>query len=151
MKSAKKSDWNTVELPSARVTVTLGRTFTSQEMKKIRKGVIPEQMEDKWFVYWHNNTLFFHRSWTGFCVYVVRFADTGTNWSMVEADINRDPEQYTETSNKMDAGLISWLIDVLLLRQHSEYPSEESKDGLQPLKMWSLAGRAILGEHPEKE
>ena len=29
--------------------------------------------EDKWFIYWENDTLFFHRSWTGVCVYIVRF------------------------------------------------------------------------------
>lgn len=151
MKNAKKSDWKTVEHPSARMTIMLDRRFTSQEMTKIRKGLIPEKMEDKWFVYWHKNTLFFHRSWTGLCIYRVRFVADGTSWRMVEADVNRDPEQYRETIDGMDAGLISWLIDVLLLRKDVEYPSEESMDGLQPLRMWSLAGRAILGEHPDKK
>ena len=149
MKNAKKSDWRTIELPRARVTVPLGRQFTPSEMRKIRRGLIPEQMEDKWFVYWHDNTLFFHRSWTGLCVYAVRFAKEGAGWTMVEAEVNRDPEQCREASTRLDAGLVSWLIDVLLLGQEAEYPSDGPVDGLQAVKMWSFAGRAMLGERPE--
>ena len=48
-------------------------------MDHIRQGMIPEVMEDKWFIYWKDDALFFHRSWTGFCIYVVRFAADGEN------------------------------------------------------------------------
>jgi len=33
-------------------------------------GLVPEEIEDKWFIYWEDDTLFFHRSWTGNCIYV---------------------------------------------------------------------------------
>ena len=38
-------------------------------------------MEDKWFIYWKEGMLFFQRSWTGFCIYVVRFAADGDAWT----------------------------------------------------------------------
>ena len=103
MKSAKPSDWKTKELPLKRTTIHLDRTFSLQEMKHIRKGVIPEQMEDKWFIYWKDGNLFFHRSWTGFCIYVVRFVAKADNFMMIEADVNRNPKQYDETNNENDA------------------------------------------------
>ena len=54
--------------------MTLDRVFSPQDMDRIRRGVVPEAMEDKWFIYWKEGMLFFQRSWTGFCIYVVRFA-----------------------------------------------------------------------------
>ena len=77
-------------------------------------------MEDKWFIYWNDDALFFHRSWTGFCIYVVRFAADGATWRMIQADVNRDRRQYEETDDDRDARLISYLIDVLLLGRHAD-------------------------------
>ena len=49
--------------------MTLDRVFSPQDMDRIRRGVVPEAMEDKWFIYWKEGMLFFQRSWTGFCIY----------------------------------------------------------------------------------
>ena len=32
--------------------MTLDRVFSPQDMDRIRRGVVPEAMEDKWFIYW---------------------------------------------------------------------------------------------------
>ena len=119
MKTAKSTDWKTEVMPSKRSTIRLDRAFSSEEMERIRRGLVPQQMEDKWFIYWKDDALFFHRSWTGFCIYVVRFASAVGGCTMIEADVNRDPEQYDETSDKIDAEMIAYLIDVLLLHQES--------------------------------
>ncbi len=125
MSFAKKSDWQTKPLPKRRITIPLSRTFSQAEFERIRQGLIPEQMEDKWFIYWENERLYFHRSWTGFCIYVVRFASEGDSHRLVEAEVNRNPKQYEETSDKHDAEMVSWLIDVLLLQQDADFPSDE--------------------------
>lgn len=117
MKAAKPTDWQTKALPPKRTTIRLDRTFSSQEMKRIRMGSVPEQMEDKWFIYWKDDTLFFHRSWTGYCIYVVRFATEGDRCRMIKADVNRDTKQYQETSGERDAEMISDLVDYRLLRK----------------------------------
>ena len=102
--------------------MTLDRVFSPQDMDRIRRGVVPEAMEDKWFIYWKEDMLFFHRSWTGFCIYVVRFAADGDAWRMMQADVNRDPRQYQETDTDRDARLIAYLIDAVLLHRHVEFP-----------------------------
>ena len=61
--------------------MTLDRVFSPQDMDRIRRGVVPEAMEDKWFIYWKEGMLFFQRSWTGFCIYVVHFAADGDAWT----------------------------------------------------------------------
>ena len=151
MNTAKPTDWNIKALSSKRTTIRLDRSFSPQEMERIRSGLVPEQMEDKWFIYWKDNTLFFHRSWTGFCIYVVRFTAEGDGCKMVEADVNRDPEQHNETSDERDVAMISYLVDVLLLHQEAVFPSDEPSSDEAVLKNWSQVGRAMLGQHPSDE
>ena len=148
MQIAKPSDWQTKELPLKRVTIPLNREFAPNEMERIRQGLVPEVMEDKWFIYWQDDNLFFHRSWTGFCIYVVRFVRSECCCRMAEAEVNRDPEQYRETSDERDAKMISYLIDVLLLHQETEFPSDEQSPEKQVLIQWSQIGNAMFGQHP---
>jgi len=149
MKPAKPTDWKVKELPLKRATIALDRTFSAEEMRQIYMGVIPRQMEDKWFIYWKDNTLFFHRSWTGYCHYIVRFKEDNGSFRMFEADVNRDPEQRSQVNAKQDAQLVSYLIDLLLLRKPAAFPGR----GLSPeegaLEAWGLAGRAALGKLPD--
>jgi len=67
---------------------------------------------------------------------------------MIEADVNRDPEQYTETSDKRDAEMISYLVGVLLLHQRAVFPSDGPSSEKQALLKWSQGGRATFGQHP---
>jgi len=151
MKTAERSDWETKELPAKRSTIPLDRRFSLPEIETIRRGLIPEAMEDKWFIYWQDDRLFFHRSWTGFCIYVVRFAGRDDDYRMIEAEVNRDPDQYGETSDERDARMISYLIDLLLLRQDASFPSDEESPEKQALMKWSQVGRAMLDQHPGQE
>ena len=147
---AMPSDWETTPMPTQHLAITLDRSFSVLEMERIRQGVVPEQMEDKWFVYWHDGTLYFYRSWTGFCVFVVHFAVEGESCRMVGAEVNRDPEQVGEPHGRDDE-LISYLIDALLLRHDAELPSDEPDEGQRALETWSFVGRAMLGDHPAGE
>ena len=151
MKTVKQSDWQTQPLPAEKSTVPLDRRFSEDEVQRLRLGLVPQEMEDKWFVYWQDDTLFFHRSWTGNCIYAVRFARDGDSYRMVEADVNRHPDQYTETDDDRDARLISYLIDVLLLAREAPFPGDEVDPQRQAIMKWSLVGRAMLGEHPRQD
>ena len=123
MRAAKLNDWKTEPLPSQRTTISINRTFSEKEMQRIRRGLVPEQMEDKWFIYWKDDALFFHRSWTGSCIYVVHFVTENGSWKMIEAEVNRNPKQYTEKSDEKDVEIISYLIDVLLLHKDAKFPT----------------------------
>lgn len=149
MKTAQASDWQTNPLPEERITIPLERTFSPEEMSRIRQGLIPEEMEDKWFIYWQEDTLYFHRSWTGNCIYIVHFAADGDSARMVSAEVNRDPEQYKETKAELDVAMISSLIDLLLLHYAPDLPKDGSPPEEQAIKNWSNVGRAMLGQHPD--
>ena len=136
-------------MPAKKSVIVLDRAFSLQEMERICRGLIPQQMEDKWFIYYRDDVLYFHRSWTGFCIYVVRFEVDDEQGRMVEAEVNRDAEQYSETSDAFEAKMISYLTDVLLLHQAAKFPRDESTDeDTNIIRNWSQVGRAMLGEHP---
>ena len=142
--TAGPSDWREHPLPEERITVGLDRPFSAEEMTSIHLGSVPQQMEDKWFLHFKDGQLFFLRSWTGYCVYVAHFQATEDGALLVSTDINRDPEQYTETDAALDAQMVLYLIDTLLLGRMGNLPG----DPKNPLKLWSSVGRLMLGRRP---
>ena len=72
----------------------------------IRRGVIPEMMEDKWFIFLEEDVLYFHRSWTGFCIYQVRMKKEGAEYRVVEALVNRNPSEFSTTDDKYIVDLL---------------------------------------------
>lgn len=117
--AVKKSDWKAKAMPQdKRGLITLGFDYSLDSMDWIRLGHYPDAMDDRWFMYFANDTLFIHRSWTGYCIYMVRFIQVGSYYCGVDAIVNRDPKQYKETDDSVDTGLIRELIDDVLLRQY---------------------------------
>ncbi|MDO5133677.1 MAG: NADAR domain-containing protein [Eubacteriales bacterium] len=105
--NAVKDDWKTFDMPAQHDTFTLVRSFTSEQMKALRKGNIPKAMEDKWFWYMEGDTLFAHRSWTGFCFYRIDFSSDDHH----KVTVNRDPEQYKGTSVDEDRKTLNKLLN----------------------------------------
>ena len=151
MKQAEPTDWNAKPMPEKNATISLALLYHSKQLFLMRRGVIPREMEDKWFVYWKDDCLHFHRSWTGFCVYIVRFEVEDMGAKAVEAVVNRDPDQYGSIDDLFDAQMIAYLISVLLLRRPAKFPSRSKSRHKRALEQWSLVGRAGLGEHPDDE
>ena len=104
--AACRGDWKTVPMPDRRATFALHRSFTEEEMAALRRGHIPQAMEDKWFWYMEGPTLWAHRSWTGYCIYRIDFQEDPP-----VVTVNRDPEQYGCASIEEDAGTLNKLLD----------------------------------------
>ena len=69
---ATKDSWN-AEPRGATVTNPYEATFVASNYHRIRMGLIPQAIEDKWFAYLENDTLYLYRSWTGQFQYAVTF------------------------------------------------------------------------------
>ena len=90
-KIAERGDWKTNPMPEKHITFILQRPFSDQQMTALRKGNIPQEMEDKWFWFMEGDTLFAHRSWTGNCIYRIDFKPDNNH----VITVNQDPEQFT--------------------------------------------------------
>ena len=111
----KKDDWKTLEIPTQFETFFLERTLTKKDLAYIKEGHRSEEMEDKWFMYCEDHKLFIHRSWTGYCIYIVELSDNGK----MKTIVNRDPQQYKETDIEQDKLQLNILIN-RLVKQNGE-------------------------------
>lgn len=112
---ATRESWKANPLPSLRSRLNIARTFTQQEYERILIGVVPEQMEDKWFIFVENDILYAHRSWTGYCIYQMALIKEKNDYRAGEAFVNRDESQYSGKDDVFDHNLLLFLIDHLLL------------------------------------
>ena len=104
---AHRGDWKTQSMPQQHDTFVLHRAFSEAEMAALRHGNVPQAMEDKWFWYMEDSTLWAHRSWTGHCIYQIEFKEDDNHL----VTVNRDPEQYGCTSIEEDIELLNRLLD----------------------------------------
>ena len=106
-KIADRNDWETEDMPEQHEVFVFQRPFTEQQMAALRHGNIPQEMEDKWFWYMEGDTLYAHRSWTGFCIYRIDFKPDNNH----VVTVNRNPEQYTCASTEEDAKQLNKLLN----------------------------------------
>jgi hypothetical protein len=122
-KRATRNSWQNLKLMSSEKTqILLNRVFSEEEFSKLSFGLIPQAMEDKWLIFLEDNTLYFHRSWTGECIYEVKFSKEQTKYVPKEVWVCRDSEKYKFTSNGYDEKILSFLIENLLLGNNIPFP-----------------------------
>jgi O-acetyl-ADP-ribose deacetylase (regulator of RNase III) len=109
------SDWKILPLSKTRTPLNMQRTFAADEYRHLQAGFRPREMEDKWFIFFEENWLNFHRSWTGYCIFRLYIQPVGETYQIIEAWATRDPGQYTNTNPDFDIQTIIQLIDLFLL------------------------------------
>src|ERR1035438_1614173 len=123
MKIATRKDWTIKRMAKQRAQLAVDRTFSLEEIELIKRGFIPTQMEQKWFIFFERNRLYVHRSWTGFCIYMVQFEVKSNGYHISRAEVNQDAEQYSETDNLYNAKLLLYLVDGALLGRPVKFPT----------------------------
>lgn len=104
-------------LPDLHASLDIHIPITTTEMENVRRGHIPEEMDDRWFIYVdENDTAHIHRSWTGFCIYKIKFKPQKEGWAAVHMAANRNPEEYTNTNIEHDKDMVKNLLLQHLVR-----------------------------------
>ena len=102
-------------LPSRRAQIPFDRTFTAVEFEQARHEIMPETMEERWFVVFEDPWLHIGRSWTGYTIFDVRIVKDGDGYRIAEVWANRDPDQYGETDLRREAETLRMVIDHIIL------------------------------------
>lgn len=120
---ATKAHWKCSPMPEEHEVIKLEKQFTSEEFDEIKKGLVPAQMEDKWFIYCENEELYMHRSWTGVCVYQTSItpSEKGT-FILSSFKANASASKYPMEA-PYHTKLFEYLIDRLLLSKPIPFPS----------------------------
>jgi hypothetical protein len=115
-------------------------SFSPREYEILRRGLIPAEMEDKWFVFWEADSLFFHRSWTGHGIYQVTFRPSSRGFDVSHAAVATEVDYYRRGSDHDEARLLDFLIRGLLLRQPVQFPVPAGFQGPAGLYQHHVAG-----------
>jgi hypothetical protein len=119
---ATRQSWKTEPMPDARKLLGPDITLSPEEYEEVQKGHLPDDMDDKWFIYFEDGWLNFHRSWTGNFIYKLRFEPLDTSFRVAEAWVNRDSTQYHRADDEFDARFVRFLIDRVLLDRPVDFP-----------------------------
>ena len=145
---ATRTSWEKcLPLPEARVALDFTASYSEDEFSRIRRGLIPRQMEDKWFIFYEEPWLYIHRSWTGASIYGVRFQSGASGVIAVESWASRDPS-YKSTSTEYDLAILTFLIEAMLLGRPMRFPVPGD---LPPSAPPGLFQHSVIGRgYPEK-
>jgi hypothetical protein len=122
MAIATRESWKVSPLPEIRTELGFAESYTTAEFEVIKRGLIPEEMEDKWFVFFEEPWLYFHRSWTGAGIYGVEFQSSAEGATVVASWVSRDAKRYEAARTEHDRAVLTFLIDALLLRKAVSFP-----------------------------
>ncbi|MBN1966275.1 MAG: NADAR family protein [Anaerolineae bacterium] len=115
---ATRDDWHITSLPEQRERLDYARVFSEAEYALLTHGFLSRDMDDKWFIFLEDAVLYFHRSWTGFCIFTLRLESAaGGGVKVVEAWASRNLEQYNSQGEAEDIRTLNILIDRLLLKR----------------------------------
>lgn len=115
MAPATRSSWKIQPLPLEREHFELPLLLTDADAERIKLGHIPMDMDDKWFIFFEDGWLYFHRSWTGHCIYGVRLDGSPNGVRVVDAWASRDREDYNSPGLSTDVRMVRQLIETRLL------------------------------------
>jgi hypothetical protein len=128
--ASTRTSWKNIHpMPQRQTQLAFLHQYSATEAARLRFGLVPAQMEDKWFIFVEGEWLYLYRSWSGFCMFRARLEPAGDGMRVAEAWVNREPEQYSGTDDVYDVALLGFLIDRLLLGRQPQFPFP---DGLQP-------------------
>jgi hypothetical protein len=115
MTAATRASWKTLPLPLQREHFALPLHFSDAEAEQVMLGHVPKDMDDKWFIFFENGWLYFHRSWTGHCIYGVQLDGSPSGVRVVDAWASRDREHYNSPGLETDIRIVQQLISSRLL------------------------------------
>ncbi|MEZ5346356.1 MAG: hypothetical protein R2681_12470 [Pyrinomonadaceae bacterium] len=123
---ATKDSWsNLYPFPDTSTRIRLNYSFTEEEFEKISYGLVPKCMDDHWFAFLDDDTLYLHRSWTGHAIYKARFVKVGNLHILRDVCINKSGLRpiYRFFPKWMYARLLLFLILDSILEQDNPLSS----------------------------
>ncbi len=112
-KVATAKNWQIEPMPKDKDEVTemdFGLKITNETMDIIRKGHIPEAMEDHWFMYCDNEFIRYYRSWTGMCAFEAHYKKIGSEYVIDNLKMNHALAEFGVNGDEAGAALFVYLI-----------------------------------------
>jgi ADP-ribosylglycohydrolase len=123
--------------------------FNTGQFSKIIRGLIPDEMEDKWFIFYEDGWLYFHRSWTGLGIYKAKIEIEETGYSIKEFWAERNQENYGSENDDEDIQNFTFLIarGLLGMDVREIYSKGNIQSETDAIKGWSNFGNLLFTNH----
>ena len=98
--AVRRNDYEPIDKPHL---IKLSLVFTKEEYQKLIRGHIPYQMEDKWYIFYEDDWLYFHRSWTGYGMYKAQVLPDQNGyyidefWAERRKEMNKYGDDYNDS------------------------------------------------------
>lgn len=112
-KIASSHDWKTEPMPNDTENMSeipFSFIISSEAMDIIRKGHIPESMEDHWFMYCDEEYIRYYRSWTGMCAFEAHYKKVMSNYVVDSIKMNHGLVEFGVNGDEAGATLFVYLI-----------------------------------------
>lgn len=113
---ATRESWEIVPIINPQ-PLDINIQISDRHFFEIKKGLVPRDMDDRWFIYYENEWLYFHRSWTGFGFYKAKLNKTKEGYSINEFWVERNNVEITLEKDQYDLETFRLLIEIVLLKQ----------------------------------
>ena len=113
MKTATKDSWKREPAAGPFEAHAVSWPFDAADLDRIRWGLVPRAMEEKWFAWAEGNELFLHRSWTGLLCFVLRIGTAGIDQVSIATHM---PNHATQLK------LARWIVESMLVGRDWPFP-----------------------------
>ena len=117
---ATRSSWKLRAFTGTLEPLSYEDSLSAPEFATLRCGLVPVAMEDRWFVFYEDPVLFFHRSWTGMLIFQVELAASEGGVRVARASVAR--EQSAAPGTQFEADLLRFIVRAILLGQEVSLP-----------------------------
>lgn len=106
------------------IPIAYQAAFDCEQFARLQDGLVPREMEDKWFIYYEEPYLFLHRSWTGQPVYRLTLNRVLGGADVTEALWSKDLANTSAPSQgaEYQVPLLDFLLSNLMLDQSKSFP-----------------------------
>ena len=108
----KKSDWKALDMPEETEQFTIDMRLSDSQIDALKQGYLIKNMDIKWWAYCEENVLYFHRSWSGVCVYKVELSTNGN----LQVIINKNATQFLRSKDQ-----VKYLISKIIKKNLPDY------------------------------
>ena len=90
--------------------------LNQEQLARITFGSIPESMDDHWFIFFEDNWIYFHRSWTGNLIFQCQIQHiVDDRYEIRDFIVERDLNRYGNTDDKRDIVELKNLLNLYFL------------------------------------
>lgn len=109
--SATAHSWKTEPMPTSGIsTIATSIRVSKSAMDILKKGHIPDAMEDHWFMYCTENHIRYYRSWTGIAAFDATYQESEQGYIITQVVINHNLMEFGVNHDEIGLALFEYLL-----------------------------------------